>query len=268
MCSARNLRRGRRVAQLSSGHIRKRKADRILATIADFRDRGRNGGGLRSIAPAEKGFETGRAEAEWPVFGRHLDGLASSHESMPSYHPAMTTRRAFTDAETWAILTASDSESAADRARRLGRNEHSVRVLRARLRRDGWTCAVAYRPCQHCGKLFTVRGVKAGRAAYHPACRRLALVEIGRRNDQDRWDRLTETERRDRLERVHRHSVRKQAMTRPKAFNHGRRWDPSEDAVLLAPDAPPNHVLAEELGRTLYAVMARYQKLRARQKPS
>lgn len=184
------------------------------------------------------------------------------------YHPPMATRRAFTDAETWAILTAPDSESGADLARQLGCNEQSVRVLRACLRREGWTCKVAYRPCQYCGKLFTVRGVKAGRAAYHPECHRLALVEIGRRNDQDRWDRLTEAEWQSRLDRAHRHSVAKQATSRGHASNHGRRWDPSEDALLLAPDAPPNHELAEVLGRTLYAVMARPQKLRARQESS
>ena len=117
----------------------------------------------------------------------------------------MPTCRAFTDADTWTILAAPDSESGAHLARRLGCNEQSVRVLRARLRREGWTRKVAYRPCQYCGAMFTVRGVKTGRAAYHPVCHQLALADIRRRNEDARWERLTESDRLAGLDRAHRH---------------------------------------------------------------
>ena len=53
-----------------------------------------------------------------------------------------------------------------------------------------------------------------GRAAYHPECHKVALVEIGQRNERDRWERHSEVEQTARLERAHRHVKVKQAATR------------------------------------------------------
>jgi len=181
---------------------------------------------------------------------------------MDTIRAARNQRRAFADAELWAILTAPDDVTSATLARQLGCNEHSVRVARARLRREGWTCRVAYRPCRHCGALLTARGSRAGQAAYHPACRRRALADMDRRHERVRWDRMSDEERLARIDRAHRHTEAKQAETQPGAINRGSRWDPSDDARLMAEDAPPDYVLAKELGRSLHAVRGRKQRLR------
>jgi hypothetical protein len=66
------------------------------------------------------------------------------------------------------------------------------------------------------------------------------------------------------LERGHDHELERQAATLGKATARGRRWTAEEDALLLGSDAPA-YALAEELGRTLYAVRTRYQKLKERE---
>lgn len=57
----------------------------------------------------------------------------------------------------------------------------------------------------------------------------------------------------------------RQAETVVKATARGRRWTEEEDALLLGSDAPA-YVLAEELGRTIYAVRGRYRKLKGRER--
>ncbi|MGB3331024.1 MAG: hypothetical protein WBA46_18815, partial [Thermomicrobiales bacterium] len=96
----------------------------------------------------------------------------------------------------------------------------------------------------------------------------LALVAIGQRNDQDRWQRLTHDKQQEHLARAHRHNELMQERSLPNATSRFRRWQPWEDAVLLADDAPPDHVLAEDLNRTLHGVRQRLHTLRKRQKPS
>jgi hypothetical protein len=84
------------------------------------------------------------------------------------------------------------------------------------------------------------------------------------RLDRERWERSSDEWRETVLKRGHAYEAERQATTVEKATARGRRWTLEEDALLLGSDAPPTNVLAEELGRTLYAIRARYQKLKGR----
>ena len=82
--------------------------------------------------------------------------------------------------------------------------------------------------------------------------------------EQQRWERRSQEERQALLARAQQHTIDKQAQTVGNDHNRMRRWQPWEDEAILATDAPPDHELALELGRTLYAVRGRRTLLTTR----
>jgi len=66
------------------------------------------------------------------------------------------------------------------------------------------------------------------------------------------------------LDRAHEHDANHQEASRTAAVQHMARWTADEEAVLIKRMGEPVHLLARDLGRTLYAVRARLGKLRER----
>ncbi len=87
------------------------------------------------------------------------------------------------------------------------------------------------------------------------------MVEI----EKQRWEHLTTIEQQTILARAQHHTKDKQSKNLGKDHNRMRRWRKSEDEAIPALDAPPDHELAVELGRTLYAVRGRRLKLKRRE---
>jgi len=74
---------------------------------------------------------------------------------------------------------------------------------------------------------------------------------------QARWERFTPAQQQTLLDRAHRHTRDRQAETRVTDSRRMRRWCAAEDDAIRDPAAPPDHDLAVELGRTLYAIRGR-----------
>lgn len=173
-------------------------------------------------------------------------------------------RQQLTDAQSWIIVCADRSVSDQQLADALGLRVSTVHAARWRFRRQGWTCAVRYAVCRHCGKACTRRGHRDSRRDYHDTCRpearRAIQSAIGRR----RWEGMSPEARNVRLDRAHEHEAEHQAVSQKTAVQHMSRWTAEEEAVLIERAGEPLHLLARDLGRTLWAARARRWKLRQR----
>lgn len=168
------------------------------------------------------------------------------------------------DAQSWIMLCAEASVSDAQLAESLGLKVSTVHAARWRFRRQGWTCAVRYTPCRHCGVPFTRRGRRDSRRDYHDDCRPESRRAIQSAIDRRRWKRLSTEARNAILDRAHEHEAEHQAASQKTAVQHMSRWTEEEEAVLIERGGEPLHSIARDLGRTLWAVRARRWKLRER----
>ena len=66
------------------------------------------------------------------------------------------------------------------------------------------------------------------------------------------------------LDRAHENEADHQAESRKTAVQQLSRWTADDDAVLIERAGEPLHILARELGRTLWAARSRRWKLRQR----
>ena len=66
------------------------------------------------------------------------------------------------------------------------------------------------------------------------------------------------------LDRAHAREAEHQAASQRTAVQHTSRWSEDDDAALIERTGEPLHVLAHELGRTLWAVRSHRWKLRQR----
>lgn len=175
-----------------------------------------------------------------------------------------TERQQLTDAQSWIIVCAAPSVMDSQLAESLGVRASTVHAARWRFRRQGWTCAVRYVPCRHCGVPFTRRGRRDSRREYHDGCRPEARRAIQKRLDRRRWERMPPEARNVILDRAHDDEAEHQAASQKTAVQHMSRWKEHEEAVLIDRAGEPLHLLARDLGRTLWAVRARVWKLRER----
>jgi hypothetical protein len=173
-------------------------------------------------------------------------------------------RRPLTDDQSWVIVCATSDITDAQLAAALGVQVSTVHAARWRFRRQGWTCAVRFVACRHCGQLLLRRGRRDSRRDYHDECRPEARKRIQREIDRRRWERADAERRNVVLERWHEHQYDHQAETAKAATRHAARWTEYEDTVLIERNGEPLHVLAYDLGRTLWAVKDRRQSLRRR----
>lgn len=173
-------------------------------------------------------------------------------------------RQQLTDAQCWIIVCADASVTAQQLAEALGVRVSTVHAARWRLRREGWACAVRYVTCRACGGAFTRRGRRDSRREYHDGCKPEARRAIQGAIDRRRWEKMTPEARNVILDRVHEHEANHQEASRTTAVQHMSRWTADEDAALIERAGEPVHLLARDLGRTLYAVRARVWKLRER----
>ncbi len=70
--------------------------------------------------------------------------------------------------ETWLRWAGIDDVALGDL---IGVKPSTVRNARARFRRAGWSCQVAYTTCDHCQEAMLRRRHRTSRARYHPDCR-------------------------------------------------------------------------------------------------
>lgn len=173
-------------------------------------------------------------------------------------------RTPLTDSQIWLILNTPDVVSNDVLASAIGATEAAVRGARWRLKHQGWTFKVSYGVCRVCARLFTRQGHKAGRRQYHDACRPAVLKQLQPFHGKARWERMTGEERQALLDWAHQHTLTRQSQTIGLDHNRMRRWTDAEDEAILAPNAPPDHELALELGRTLSANRGRRLALRKR----
>ncbi len=169
-----------------------------------------------------------------------------------------------TDEQCWATVCADPAVTNAELAAPLGVLVGTVMTARWRLRTKGWTCRVSYGVCTYCGKPFTRQGASRLRLAYYPVCRPLAHRMNRRVPDRRRREALPVEERRVHLARANAFNAEHQAATKARATQHQARWTEAEDAVLIARQHEPAHVLAYELRRSLSSVRHRRGRLRAK----
>ncbi len=173
-------------------------------------------------------------------------------------------RQQLTDAQSWSIVCAKPSVTDRQLAAALGVRASTVHAARWRLRREGWTCAVRYTDCLHCGVPFTRRGRRDSRRDYHDQCKPAARRTIQSAIDRRRWEEMPPEACNVILDRLHQHQAEHQAASQKRAVQHMTRWTADQDAELIERSGEPLHVLARDLGRTLLAVQARRWKLRGR----
>ena len=173
-------------------------------------------------------------------------------------------RTALTDSQCWLILTSPDTVPDDVLAATIGATASAVHAARWRFRRHGWTVWVSYGVCPLCTRPFTRQGHHASRRRYHDACRPLVLKQLGALHAQARWERFTPAQQQTLLDRAHRHTRDRQAETRVTDSRRMCRWSAAEDDAIRDPAAPPDHDLAVQLGRTLYAIRGRRAWLRRR----
>jgi biotin operon repressor len=173
-------------------------------------------------------------------------------------------REQLTDAQSWIIVCADSALSDEQLADALGVRVSTVHAARWRFRRRGWTCAVRYTTCLHCGEAFTRRGRRDSRREYHDGCKPEARRGIQSAIDRRRWEKMTPEARNVILDRAHEHEAEHQVASQKRAVQHMSRWTADEDAALSERAGEPVHLLARDLGRTLYAVRARVRTLRER----
>ena len=177
---------------------------------------------------------------------------------------APSPRHQLTDAQIWIIVCAEASVTDRQLADALGMGLSTVRNARWRVRRQGWTCAVRYTDCLHCGVPFTRRGHRDSRRDYHAQCRPEARRAIQSVIDRRRWNKMPCEARNILLDRLHDHQADHQAASLMTAKQHMTRWTADEDTMLVERAGEPLHMLARDLGRTLLAVQSRRWKLRDR----
>lgn len=173
-------------------------------------------------------------------------------------------RKLLTDEQSWIILCTDASVSDGQLADALGVPVSTVHAARWRFRRQGWTCAVRYTLCLHCGAPLIRRGRRDSRRHYHDACRPEARRVVQRAIDRRRWERMPAEARNVVLDRAHEHEAGHQAASQASATQHMSRWTDDEDVVLIERAGEPLHRLARDLGRTLWGVRGRRWKLRQR----
>jgi hypothetical protein len=175
-------------------------------------------------------------------------------------------RIAFNDDQLWRLVHVHSDVSDVALAKSLGVQISTIHAARWRLRKHGWTCRVSYGTCRYCGKPFTRQGHKASRREYHPECYLANKREHSPPREKRRWQSLSASEQAAIIDRAHEHNSRWQELTQAKATNHMKRWQDWEDELILSPDAPPDHELALDLGRSLLSVRGRRRDLKRRQR--
>ncbi len=180
---------------------------------------------------------------------------------MPWY-PGISSR--LTDEQLWTIVCADRSVSTAELAAHFRAVLGTVKHARSRPWRHGWACRVSYGVCRDCGRPCTRQGYDQGRREYHVACRPVAVQANRREPDRRRWKALPIEERRDSFARAREFNAVHQEATQATATQRQARWSEEEDAILVARADVPAPILAAELGRTLFGVYRRRDRLRAR----
>ena len=89
-------------------------------------------------------------------------------------------------------------------------------------------------------------------------------MALQRAIDRRRWEQLSPEARNVALERAHDHEANHLAASQKSAVQHVSRWTAEDDAVLIERAGEPLHILARDLGRTLWAARSRRWKLRQR----
>lgn len=173
-------------------------------------------------------------------------------------------RKQLTDQQSWVIVSTDSSVPDRQIANALEVRFATVHAARWRFRRQGWSCAVRYTDCRHCGVPLTRRGHRDSRRQYHDECRPEARTELQRAIDHRRWERMAPEARNRVLDRAHEHEADHQAASQALAVRHRARWTEDDDAILIEPAGEPAHAIARDLGRTLWAVRSRRLKLRQR----
>jgi len=169
-----------------------------------------------------------------------------------------------TDDQNWILVCAPDDVASASLARAWGVSESTVSHARARIRRYGWTCPVAYVQCAECGEWLTNDRTRTPRRRYHDACRMIETARISRRHHELRWATWDDEKRKQVAQGAQEYAAEAQEESRKAARQHRAPWTDAEDAILVErPDATIAE-LARELGRTYWAVKARRVLLRQR----
>lgn len=163
----------------------------------------------------------------------------------------------------WAIVQHPEMPAPA-LGRLLGLSESTVRNRRWEMREHGWSCSVEYKACLACGETVTVTASMSRKFPYHRDCRPGALKAINSRLDKERWRSLSPEQKATKLDAAHEFEFDKQQELLDKATNQFARWTEDEEAFLLQNRHRTAYVLAEELGRSLYAVRMRIAVLRRR----
>lgn len=164
----------------------------------------------------------------------------------------------------WLIVCAPADVSSASLARAWGVSESTVFHARARIRRHGWTCPVAYVQCAECGEWLTNDRIRTPRRRYHEACRAIETARISRRHHERRWATWDDEMRKQMAQGAQEYAAEAQEETKRDARQHRAPWTAAEDAMLIErPDATIAE-LAHQLGRTYWAVKARRVLLRQR----
>lgn len=165
------------------------------------------------------------------------------------------------DEQTWAIATAPSYVSDRELSDTLRLKESAVHARRWTIRSKGWTCRVRYATCLHCGSSMTLPyGNTRTDRPYHARCR----PELVRQHQRQQHARRT-PEQLAREREVTRSAVTAiQEQTVQRAVNSGAPWTELDDAFLEANLHRRISDLADELGRTYYAVELRVKALRKR----
>lgn len=175
----------------------------------------------------------------------------------------MPRRTHLTPEQRWTVICAALDVSDEALAHELGITRSAVHQARWHFRRYGWSCRIVYAVCAWCERPLVRRAKAMKPAVYRPACRPDALKAINQRIDRKRWATMTEHEQAAMLQALRNRDVTLHRETMATARSSGRRWTDSE-FELLERAGEPAHVLAVDLGRTLFAVRSRRHVLRRR----
>ena len=169
-----------------------------------------------------------------------------------------------TDEQNRIIVCAPDDVTSVALAAVFGVSESTIAHVRLRMRRQGWTCPIAYVACQECGEPITNDQIRQPRRRYHPTCRKAETQRISRRHHERRWQALDETTRVLIAERAGNYADDAQRASSLAATQHGAPWSAEDDAVLIERSTSSMFVLSNLLGRTYWAIKARRAWLRKR----
>lgn len=169
-----------------------------------------------------------------------------------------------TPEQRWTVICAPGGVSDEALARELGITRSAVHQIRWHFRRHGWSCRIVYTTCAWCERPLARLAKAMKPAVYHPACRPEALKAISQRIDRQRWASMSEDEQAAILKTLRNRDVTLHLKTMATARSSGRRWTDVEDLELIERADESAHVLAVDLGRTLFAVRSRRHVLRQR----